>query len=205
VPPAEAERKKHLPIGRAGNLESTPAGILRKAANMFLEKRPTCVTVIGWAWIVLGGLMFFSAVMALFASVMMHQMAPFSPEAQQSIPAIFRFFPLLAIIQMVVAVVGLISGIHFLKLKSWSRRVLEILTWLLVLFCVGFGVFWEYNWIAMTSGQGPRGFDIMGAVMGLVIIGIYCVPLGFMLKYLRGARVKGAMSGTIGPISPGDT
>jgi cation transport ATPase len=163
---------------------------------MYQEKRPTCVTVIGWAWIIIGGLMLFSAIMALFGSAMISEMSRAHPEAQEHMPAIFRFFPLLAIIQSVVAVVGLVSGISFLKLKPWSRNVLEILAWLLMLFVVGFGIYWEAGWLSMTSKHGPRGFDVMGAVMGGVIIGIYGVSLGIMLKYLRGDKVKNAMTGT---------
>jgi len=162
---------------------------------MYQEKRPTCVTVIGWAWIIIGGMMFFSAIMALFSSVMIGQMSQANSEVQQNMPAIFRLFPLLAIIQIGFAIIGLVSGINFLKLKAWSRNALEILTWVLLLFMVGFGIFWEYGWLSMTPGQGPKGFDIMGAVMGVVIIGIYVVPLGIMLKYLRGYKVKNAIIG----------
>ena len=61
---------------------------------------------------------------------------------------------------------------------------------------VGFGIFWEFGWLSMTSGHGPKGFDIMGAVMGVVIIGIYGVPLGIIVKYLRGDKVKKAIIGS---------
>jgi len=60
-------------------------------------------------------------------------------------------------------------------------------------------VFWVINWVSMSSGHGPRGFDIMGAVMGVVITGIYGVPLGIMLKYLRGPKVKNAINGNAEP------
>ena len=162
---------------------------------MYQEKRPTCVTVIGWAWIIIGGLMFFSAIMALLSSVMISHMSQANSEFQQNMPAIFRFFPLLAIIQIGVATIGLVSGINFLKLKAWSRNALEVLTWILIVIMAGFGIFWEYGWLSMPTGHSPKGFDIMGAVMGVVIIGIYGVPLGIMIKYLRGDKVKNAIIG----------
>ncbi|MGD9367715.1 MAG: hypothetical protein PVH87_18590 [Desulfobacteraceae bacterium] len=166
---------------------------------MFQEKRPTCITVIGWVWIILGGLMFFSAIMALFGSVMIGQMSQSDPEALRNMPTIFKFFPLIAIGQIGVAIIGFVSGINFLKLKIWARNILESLTWLLLIFVVGFMIFWVYNWISMTSGHGPRGFDIMGTAMGVVITGIYGVPLGIMVKYLRGDKVKNAMTGFAEP------
>lgn len=162
---------------------------------MYQEKRPNCITVIGWAWIIIGCLMCLSAVMALFSSVMIGQMSHANPEAQRNMPAIFRYFPLLAIFQICFASVGLISGISFLKLKSWSRNVLEILSWVLILFIAGFGIFWVINWVSATSGHGSQGFGIMGTIMGVIIIGIYGVPLGIMVKYLRGDKVKNAIGG----------
>lgn len=162
---------------------------------MYLEKRPTCVTVIGWAWIIIGGFMCLSSIMALFGSIMMDEMAHHDPD----MPFIFEIFSLLAIVQIGVGVLGLVSGINFLKLKAWSRKVLEGLTWLFLVFIVGFMVFWLFNWVSMTSGDSPRGFGIMGAAMGVFITGIYGVPLGIMLKYLRGDKIKNAIAGNAEP------
>jgi prepilin signal peptidase PulO-like enzyme (type II secretory pathway) len=123
---------------------------------MYQEKRPTCITVIGWAWIIIGGMMFFSAIMALFSSVMINQMSQSNPESLKNIPAIFRYIRFIAIGQIGIAILGLVSGINFLKFKMWARNVLEVLSWLLLLFIVGFMIYWEYNWISMASGYGPR-------------------------------------------------
>jgi hypothetical protein len=156
---------------------------------MHQEKRPTCVTVIGWAWIIIGSLMFISAVISLFSLVMISGMARNDPE----MPLTFKLFPVFAIIQIGAATLGIISGINFLKLKSWARNVLEVLTWILFIFILGFMIFWIFSWISMSPDDGPPGFETMGIVMGVVITGIYVVPLGVMLKYLRGPKVKYAI------------
>ncbi|MEW6670273.1 MAG: hypothetical protein AB1427_01135 [Thermodesulfobacteriota bacterium] len=166
---------------------------------MYWEKRPTCITVIGWVWIVIGGLMCFSAVMALYSHVTIGPMAQGDPEAVQHVSVVIRYFPAFAIVQIAAATVGIISGIYFLKLKRWSRQVLEILTWLLLLFFVGFGIYWVFSWIWLTQDHGPRSFGIMGAVAGVVITGIYSVSLGIMLKYLRGDKVRNAIAGGVKP------
>jgi hypothetical protein len=169
---------------------------------MYQEKRPTCVTVIGWVWIIQGAFMCFSAVMALFASVMMISQIPATipndPE-NQNLPAIFRFFPLLAIVQIGAALFGIISGVNFLKLKPWSRNALEILTWLVLVFVVGFMLFWVGSWLPMTSNNAPIGFSMMGAIMGVVISGFYGIPLGIMLKFLRSNKVKTALKTNVEP------
>jgi len=157
--------------------------------------RPTCVTVIGWAWIVIGSLMFASSIMALFAFSMMNKMGNNDPNFTNQIPPFFKLLPYLSVFQSGVAITGVVSGVKFLKLKSWSRNILEILSWLMLLFMICFGIFWEYSWISMSSGQTPQGFDAMGAIMGLFVISIYSVPLAIMLKYLRGEKIKNAMNG----------
>lgn len=179
--------------GRNGLRNLAPGSCMRN--EMYQGNRPTCVTVIGWAWIIIGGLMFLSAVMALLSSVMIGEMAQNDPE----MPLIFKLFPLLAIFQIGIAAIGCICGINFLKLKTWSRSVLEVLTWLLLVFILGFMAFWLFNWMSTTMAHGPQGFGIMGAVMGVIITGIYGVPLVIMLKYLRGSKVKSAINGSAEP------
>jgi hypothetical protein len=98
-----------------------------------------------------------------------------------------------AVAQIAVAAVGFVSGINFLRLKAWSRISLEILTWLLLAFVVGFGIYWEYSWLSMTSQAGSRGAGLVGAIMGPLVMGMYGVALVIMLKYLRGDRVKEAL------------
>ena len=159
---------------------------------MFQEKRPTCVSVIGWVWIILGGLMCFSAAMAIVSFVVIGDMAQGDPD----MPLIFKIFPLIAVVRIIVAVLGFISGINFLKLKAWSRRILEILTWAIILFVIGFGGFAYLNIYSTSSSRPSFGFGIMELVLMIAIIGIYGVPLGIMLKYLRGEKVKSAMIGS---------
>ena len=88
------------------------------------KKRPTCVTVIGWVWIILGAFMCFSAVMGLFASLMMNQMAGAEPEMHAEMPAFARIFPLLALAQAGLAILAIVAGVQFLKLQPWARAAL---------------------------------------------------------------------------------
>ena len=87
---------------------------------MYEEKRPTCVTVIGWAWSILGGLMCLSAIFALLGSLMMGEMMGEGVQGHSDGPFVFRILPVLAIVQVGVGVLGLVAGINFLKLRAWS-------------------------------------------------------------------------------------
>jgi len=163
---------------------------------MYQKNRPTCITVIGWVWIILGGILCFSAIMALFGSIMIGNMPQTDPDASQKIPAIFKYLHVFAIGQIGIAILGLISGINFLKLKSWSRSVLEILTWILLLFIAAFGGFFVYQRMPISSSQSSFGFGIMEIVIMIAIFGFYGVPLIIMVKYLRGDKVNAAMIGS---------
>ena len=79
-----------------------------------------------------------------------------------------------------------------LRLRSWSRTVLEIVTWILLIAIVGFSVYWEVGWVSSSFGNGPDGFDILGAVMGLFIFAMFVIPLVIMLGYRRGDKIKNA-------------
>lgn len=159
---------------------------------MFQEKRPTCVSVIGWVWIILGVLMCFSAAMAILSSIVIGDMAHNDPDT----PFIFKIFPLVAVVQIIVAVIGLVSGINFLKLKAWARSILEILTWAMILFVIGFSGFAFFYIYSTSSLQPSFGFGILELIFMIVIIGTYGVPLGIMLKYLKGEKVRSAMIGS---------
>lgn len=103
-------------------------------------------------------------------------------------------FLFLAGVQVGLASLGLVSGINLLRLKAWARNVLEVRSWLLLLFVLGFMVFWIFSWVSITSSHAPSGFGVMGVLLGVVITGIYGVPLGIMIKYLRGPKVRYAIN-----------
>ncbi len=177
---------------------------------MYPEKRPTCVTVIGWAWIIIGGLMCLSAVMGFIMSFFMWFVL-LKEEAER--PFILLLFPVLCIAQVGVAVLGLVSGIHFLRFKLWARTVLEWLTWFLLVFVVGFSIFWIFMWAFQVRDHGSLPLMIMGLYGALSMIAVYGIPLAIMLRYLRGAKIKhvfrdaaegasGAGNGIQGRIAP---
>lgn len=149
---------------------------------MSKESRPTCVAVIGWFWIIVGGLMCFAAFMSLFVSVITGQVLRARPEAS----GVFRLVPLFIPVQLSIGIVGVISGANFLQLKRWSRSVLEVLSWLSLILIIAFGIFWLSTLVPWTSdaGHGHSEFIAFGIVIGLFNTAICGVPLGIVVKYL---------------------
>ncbi len=98
--------------------------------RMFLEKRPTCVTVIGWAWIVIGGLACLSVIWIVLLTYVVEPGFGAPDALRHGGTAIvwFGLIPLLLLIEAAFGVLGLVAGINFLKLKAWSRKVLLVLS-----------------------------------------------------------------------------
>ena len=161
----------------------------REDAEMYPERRPTCVTVIGWVWIIFGGLMCVATIIGVCGSIMSGDVA----EADVNRPFISRTSLLLYPIPTAVAALGLVAGINFLKLKAWSHHVLEALTCLfhvLIAVVMALAVFGldEMMW----RGR-PYGLSIVAAFVGFLITGVCGVPFGIMLEYMRGEEVRNAM------------
>lgn len=175
--------------------------------DLVVVKRPTGITITAWLWIVMGGLMIFSAVMGGFAYTLMGTMGPTSSSSTEKLAgfavmnSIFQYFGVLLLLQGIVALVAIWAGVSLLRLKQWARTTIEVLSWIAFFYTVGFGIFWVYMWVSMTGQVPARGapvnvdsFQLMGAVMGVVVTAVFAVPLWIMIRYLRGAEARAAIS-----------
>ncbi len=156
---------------------------------MGVNERPTCITVIGWTWIIVGGLLCYSAAMSLWV----RQLWEVPPELRQNLSVLAKLSPLLALAQIIVGILGVVSGISFLKLRKWARKVLQVLGTLCLLLVLGFAVYGMVMWVQERSALGPPGYALMLAVKGVVDTALAAVPLMIMLGYLGGDRVRKAM------------
>jgi len=174
------------------------------------KKRPTSVTVIAWIFIGLAALMILSGAMALamFTFIKYSSGGAFAPPPSDELgpfglaALLMEHFDLLALFQINIAVFIIISSIYFLKLRSWARTALEVVSWLGLTYVVGFSLFWIASWIFMSS-SGPRGqgasaepliFGIFGAIMGIVVMAVYAAPLIAIIWFLRGKTIREACS-----------
>jgi hypothetical protein len=174
-------------------------------------KRPTSITVISWVWIGIGILMVFGGFMGFISYAVMQVMSegqPFPPDLPPEFQAefkpmmlLFRNFHILAGAQFIIAIIAILSGIYFLKLRSWARTTLEGLTWLSLLYIIAFGIYWVYIWISITGnipqdemGRGMEYFKYFGAVMGAVINLMFAAPLVIMIVTLRGKTIKSVVA-----------
>ena len=169
----------------------------------FIEKRPTCVAVIGWFWIIAGVVLCYSAATSFFTFILAEQIlqAESKTQANISLPFIaFSSFPPIILVPLLIGILGIISGANFIRLKEWSRSALTFLTWLCLIFIVAFGVVtFAPRFLGTTSSEGSDGLSVLFTIMSIVSFGFYAVPLAIIAGYLRGSRVKNAMTSDTEP------
>ena len=173
------------------------------------KKRPTSITVIGWIFIAGAILMILSGGLGFMAFSFMRQISGEMPPISEELPnqfrimrIIFQNFGIIALLQVAFAIFVLISSIQFLKLRKWARNALEIVSWLGLVYVIGFGIFWVVSWINITShipvsevrSGPPPMFNIIGAIMGPVITVAWATPLVVVITFLRGKTIKEAVS-----------
>jgi hypothetical protein len=155
--------------------------------KMDAKNRPTCVTVIGWVWIILGTLMCFFGLIG-FAFVQLDRLPGAGILMRTEHLLFVRIFPFLVILQLVIAILAIVSGINFLMLKSWARSFLEAVSWLFILFTI-----FLYVVIVIQCFMEPSNFDYMCPIIAFFALAFYAVPMGIVLKFLRSKRVKETM------------
>ena len=123
------------------------------------------------------------------------------PEGFHFAFSMFRYFEILAFLQVILAGGLLVSAIQFLKLREWARKVLEGFGWFSISFVVLFTIFWIVIWTSII-GQIPddqsskipvTAFAWIGPIMAVIINGFHSAAIILAIKFLRSAKIKNAM------------
>ena len=172
-------------------------------ATRALKMRPTSVTVIGWMFVIFAILLVLSGCMSFIFAELIRKM----PEAYQEMPIdinqLFKSMPfafssimIFSILQIVYGVVILVSGIYFLKLKSWARITLEVISWFGLLATLVSAVLGVLGFTASLKVLSELGFTqiniVLGIIVYLVITIIFIIPIIVIIKALRGRVLKEA-------------
>jgi hypothetical protein len=161
-------------------------------SKTFEEQRPTPVTVIGWAWIILGSFMLLSATGALITYFAGPKPDLSALPDDAPFAGLWRYFWVVAAGQVLLATLGVVAGRRFLKLEKWARGALELASWILLAGLLGFAILWVLNVNAMSAGAGD-GFEIGFMAAGVISTLIYGSPVAVMIYFLRSDRVRQAV------------
>ena len=144
--------------------------------------RPTSVTVIGWAWVVVGFWMAIAGAGGLLTSSFMGAATFFSAPFEWVFPAGLAF-------QVVAGASGVVLGASLLRLVRWAYFGIQWLIGLVLLYIGAIALF--LFWMAFT-GFVAGSYLMAGGVLavGLWTAAASGIPLVLMLRSLRKEPVR---------------
>jgi len=165
------------------------------------NERPTSLTVIGWLWVIAGGVLCVGSLMPIAASLSARRMSPDSA-GPDALALLLKPSSILALTLSGLGLVGLVCGWRLLKLREWARKVLRLLTALLFAAVIAFAAFLLIGIPVSLSSGSPSEFTFLAAGVGLVNAAIIGVPLGMVLKSLGSETVRRAMRRPVEHVAP---
>lgn len=143
-------------------------------------ERPTTVSILGWGWLVVGGLgvLWYLASLGMFINFMMT-----SPEWISGDPMYVWVGGGSTVVQCLAAGLGAVAGWYLLQGRSWARTALEILSWLAVAeFALGV--------LVATVGMVGTGAMVIIGIVAVFASGVLTLPFAASVYFLRSAEVR---------------
>jgi len=173
---------------------------------MDYRDRPRSVSVVSWIWIVSGLFIIATGLMGVGALSDLPQLMPHRDLPKRVAPGgavmtgLSHFLMWVTVVQMAMAVLAVVAGVYYLKLRAWARGMLELLTWVSLGMLIGLGFFWPPLWMMTSEHLLPKDGSIdlekvkyIGAVSGAVVMLVSAVPLAMMIRSLRSRDVREAI------------
>lgn len=168
-------------------------------------ERPRAVTVIGWVWIVLGGILLLKALLNLLTWSVLHSAAP---ALLQTFGERFANVPLVQTMLAHASVMFLaqatfwtlviVSAWNLLRLRPWARIAIQTFCGLGICYAAGFLLFWLALW--RHAGLATRDPSLTESMRSLALFtGIGAILLlgslfGVMLGFLQTSRLRQAFA-----------
>ncbi len=184
-------------------------------SEVFSEDKPASVKIIGWIFIIYS---VFTLVMGAFGIVAMKVFNSLGQEfggGAQGVPftSVFDIYEQMgisvnmmigfAVYMVVLNIAMFVSAVEFLRLKSWARKSLEVLSWIMIVQTIGTAVYFSlyadvmYGGFEFQGGQPmppmPPVMDTMYSVITVISTIPWVVGLGVMIYFLRKKTVRDAM------------
>jgi len=108
--------------------------------------------------------------------------------------SVLRYAGIWMSVQMAIAVLALVAGIQFLRLRAWARTALEVVAWvgLAQVGLVGLGWLWMVTSFASKAGAGGPGL-LFGVVLSVMFV-LSAAPFVVILAFLRGRTIREAVA-----------
>jgi hypothetical protein len=172
--------------------------------NDISHEKPKFIQVIGWTYLALSLITFISSVFGFTSYSIIKSGVEGELPMPEDIPEQFKIFwsllpyyDIITLEQTILSAFVLVASIQFLRLRKWARTAIEIVSWLVVIFHMGFCIIWIYLWMGLSiniSGDMGSGMvPILGigvTVFGVLVILVLTIPFFVVIRYLRREKTR---------------
>lgn len=177
---------------------------IRKLSERKKPERPFSISVIGWVFAIIGGQLMIGALAFFILNTrieVLFEDAVFKENAffLDIFVGIYNNYILVSSIQFILGSYMLVSGIYFLKLKSWARTAVEAICWVLFVFLVVFAVYWVFMWIDFSGNVLESTkidlslLKLVGIFIGVFSLAVYGGLLYVIIRLTRSSRIRSFM------------
>ncbi|HYT31260.1 MAG TPA: hypothetical protein VEO37_01595 [Thermoanaerobaculia bacterium] len=167
-------------------------------------ERPRAVTVIGWIWIVVGGLYFLRSIVDLVmwralqpaAPALLRELESRDPELRFVRP-MFEHLTAIKIAQLIAGVAVVFLAYELLRLRPRARVGIQIVCWIVLCYVFAFAALWIRIWtraLALAPDDprfaGPHGR--LTLALGLGLSAALATGLIVMIVLLRSSQMRHA-------------
>jgi hypothetical protein len=165
-------------------------------------ERPRAITVIGWIWIVVGGLYFLRGVVDL---VMWKALQPAAPALLREVESrdpelrflrpMFEHLTAIKFAQLIAGAAVAFSAYQFLRLRPRARVVIQIVCWIVLCYVLALAALWIRIWTRAfaLAPDDPRFAGSHGRIslaLGLGVSLALATALIVVIVLLRSSDVR---------------
>jgi hypothetical protein len=150
---------------------------------------PTVVAVLGSLWLVVaaGNLAYAGGLVLLFGVI-----RNFAPGGSEPLPAppplarplywAFEHYLLTGSIQGALALMGIYSGVQFLRLERWARAVLEGAGWAGIALSAFLGIWRSQFWLALGRSDTDAGIRLFAGLLTAAFFAVFPAVFVWLLR-----------------------
>jgi len=169
-------------------------------------RTPVSVSLVAYGFIGLGLISIISSCASFFTVPLMKKLltdiaADYNQPMLDLTPALdmMRYAPLMAACSIILGVFTIYTSLAFIRLRSWARLTLEIISWIGLVLSILIAVLFVFSYI--NSGPMLVLFDdpVFARMLNIMIILCMAIALFFIVPnfllvvYLRSKKVRQAM------------
>ncbi|MFX0200302.1 MAG: hypothetical protein ACFFCW_29640 [Candidatus Hodarchaeota archaeon] len=157
-------------------------------------KKPIIFHIIGWSWILFSILSLFDTIIDVHKIIknqdtiqsLLNNPPPEMKNVIDLVSGIYSYWGIIMVFKLLIAIAGFVIAINFLRLRQWSLKFMEIITWIYVFVILSVIIFaFKFNAVLATDGRNWQSFEF-----AIIALSIFLVPFLLIAWQLRNVKIR---------------